>query len=161
MDIIAKFFACFSQKLAPARKNSTNWSARSARFCNSGTMEDYKLNHDHHQQNNCNSYPTKYSRPFLFFFRAKSISRLKIEKFWEKKNVVKTWVLPMSFWVWSLSHQGDTMISCAGIDLAKTWLIPSPRPCPYQVANLWYSHPASPSQSDSSLGQACGFLSLP
>ena len=29
------FFACFSQKLAPARKNSTDWSARSARFCNS------------------------------------------------------------------------------------------------------------------------------
>ena len=26
---------CFSQKLAPARKNSTIWSARSARFCNS------------------------------------------------------------------------------------------------------------------------------
>ena len=35
MDIIAQFFACFSQKLAPARKNSTDWSARSARFCNS------------------------------------------------------------------------------------------------------------------------------
>ena len=29
------FFACFSQKLAPARKNSNDWSARSARFCNS------------------------------------------------------------------------------------------------------------------------------
>ena len=29
------FFACFSQKLAPARKNSTNWLARLARFCNS------------------------------------------------------------------------------------------------------------------------------
>ena len=35
MDIIAQFFACFSQKLAPARKNSTDWSAWSARFCNS------------------------------------------------------------------------------------------------------------------------------
>ena len=35
MDIKAQFFACFSQKLAPARKNSTDWSARSARFCSS------------------------------------------------------------------------------------------------------------------------------
>ena len=35
MDIIAKFFACFSQKLAPAIKISTDWSARSERFCNS------------------------------------------------------------------------------------------------------------------------------
>ena len=43
------------------------------------TMEDYKLNPDHHQQNNCNSYPTKYSRPFLVFFRAKNISRPRIE----------------------------------------------------------------------------------
>ena len=38
MDIIAQFFACFSQKLAPARKNSTDWSARSARFCNSAVI---------------------------------------------------------------------------------------------------------------------------
>ena len=30
-----QFFACFSQKLAPARKNSTNWLARLAHFCNS------------------------------------------------------------------------------------------------------------------------------
>ena len=36
MDIKAQFFACFSQKLAPAKKISTDWSARSARFCNSG-----------------------------------------------------------------------------------------------------------------------------
>ena len=40
MDIIAQFFACFSQKLAPARKNSTNWLARLARFCNSGPLAD-------------------------------------------------------------------------------------------------------------------------
>ena len=33
--MIAQLFACFSQKLALARKNSTDWSARSARFCNS------------------------------------------------------------------------------------------------------------------------------
>ena len=31
----AQFFACFSQKLAPAKKNSTNRLARLARFCNS------------------------------------------------------------------------------------------------------------------------------
>ena len=42
MDIIAQFFACFSQKLAPARKNSTNWLARLARFCNSG-FQIYKF----------------------------------------------------------------------------------------------------------------------
>ena len=33
-----QFFACFSQKLAPARKNSTDWSAQSARFCNSAQL---------------------------------------------------------------------------------------------------------------------------
>ena len=38
MDILAQFFACFSQKLAQARKNSTNWSARLARFCNSESV---------------------------------------------------------------------------------------------------------------------------
>ena len=39
MDIKAQYFACFSKKLAPARKISTDWSARSARFCNSATYE--------------------------------------------------------------------------------------------------------------------------
>ena len=41
MDIIAQFFACFSQ--VPARKISTNWSARLARFCNSDLGEEYNF----------------------------------------------------------------------------------------------------------------------
>ena len=43
--IIAQFFACFSQKLAPARKNSTDWSARSARFCNSDGLVMEPISH--------------------------------------------------------------------------------------------------------------------
>ena len=50
MDIIAQFFACFSQKLAPTRKNSTDWSARSARFCNSD-FKDRAYTHSHPVQN--------------------------------------------------------------------------------------------------------------
>ena len=40
MDILEQFLLCFCQKLAPARKNSTNWLARLARFCNSEEEEE-------------------------------------------------------------------------------------------------------------------------
>ena len=39
------FFACFSQKLAPASKNSTNWLVRLAHFCNSGKQSVWLSSH--------------------------------------------------------------------------------------------------------------------
>ena len=57
MDIIAQFFACFSQKLAPARKNSTDWSARLARFCNSGETFVVPTFHIHFLNPECVTIP--------------------------------------------------------------------------------------------------------
>ena len=119
MDIIAQFFACFSQKLASARKNSTNWLARLARFCNSDFLLFSRLWHLHFVVSinigpRSTLYGVRGNEPDLFTVHV----FIKIENYTKKENVL-FWHFECTLVTWPCSD----MLFVEETNINHRWLL--------------------------------------